>query len=104
MKFLFFNNIQKYILNVSLTGGYHLEVDSGSIRWFHRDSENRIIFSMMTSQVVIPRVWMHFTAVYDGYKGIARVRFFNCLLPSNIIRNCFLLDFVLVLEFCLIMY
>ena len=79
----FLLKFSKIYVILSLTGGYHLEVDSGSIRWFHRDAESRIIFSMMTSQVVIPRVWMHFTAVYDGYKGIARVRifsYFNCCL------------------------
>lgn len=60
-------------------GGYHLEVDSGSVRWFHRDEYGRTVFSMMTSQLVIPRVWMHFTAVYDGYKGLAKVTFVDRL-------------------------
>ena len=54
-------------------GGYHFEIDDSKVRWFHRDESDKTVFSMMTSPVTLPRVWMHYTVTYNAYQQVAKV-------------------------------
>lgn len=54
-------------------GGYHFELDNGKVRWFHRDEREKTVFSLITPQIVEPKVWMHIAATYDAYKSLAMV-------------------------------
>lgn len=67
-----FSTIRRTVDN-SYIGGYHLEINGGAVRWFHRDEHSRTIYSMLTGPVAIPRVWMHYTVIYDAVRGFARV-------------------------------
>lgn len=65
--------MSKLIVSLFVEGGYHLEINNGAVRWFHRDEQDRTVFSMTTGVVAIPNVWMHYTVIYDAIKGIAKV-------------------------------
>ncbi|XP_022780705.1 uncharacterized protein LOC111321951 [Stylophora pistillata] len=54
-------------------GQYHLEIDSGSVRWFHRNERGQIIFNV-TSEVIVPsHVWTHVACTYEAKLGQADI-------------------------------
>ena len=54
-------------------GQYHLEVDNGRVRWFHRNERHVTIFSVLTRPLIETGNWMHLAVTYDGVLGMARV-------------------------------
>ena len=54
-------------------GQYHLEIDDGSVRWFHRNETGQVIFNV-TSEVIVPsHVWTHVACTYDSQLGQADI-------------------------------
>ncbi|KAK2563931.1 EGF-like repeat and discoidin I-like domain-containing protein 3 [Acropora cervicornis] len=54
-------------------GQYHLEIDDGSVRWFHRNENGEIIFNV-TSEVIVPsHVWTHVACTYEAKLGQADI-------------------------------
>lgn len=57
-------------------GGYHFEIDDGSIRWFHRDNQSKVIFSAFTDPVItVPDEWRHIIVTYDSNTSTAKVKY-----------------------------
>lgn len=54
-------------------GQYHLEVNNGSVRWFHRNEKGIVIFNVQTQVIVPPNIWTHVTSTYDATSGYAQV-------------------------------
>lgn len=54
-------------------GQYHLEIGNGSVRWFHRNERNQIIFNVTSEVIVPPHVWTHVACTYDAKLGQADI-------------------------------
>lgn len=54
-------------------GQYHLEINDGRVRWFHRNGENQIIFKVVSQPVIHEGKWIHIAATYSSSKRRARV-------------------------------
>lgn len=54
-------------------GQYHLEVDNGRVRWFHRDENRQTIFSVLSRPAVGEGRWTQLTVTYSADKQRARV-------------------------------
>lgn len=55
-------------------GQYHLEIDNGRIRWFHRNERRVTIFSVLTEPLITEGNWTHVTGTYSGLQREAKVR------------------------------
>lgn len=54
-------------------GQYHLEIDSGSVRWFHRNERGDVIFNVTSEEIVPSHVWTHVACTYDATLGQADI-------------------------------
>ena len=54
-------------------GQYHLEIDSGSVRWFHRNERGQIIFNVTSEVIVLSHVWTHVACTYEAKLGQADI-------------------------------
>ena len=54
-------------------GQYHFEIIDGSVRWFHRNERNDVIFNVTSEVVVSTSVWTHVAVTYDSSLGQADV-------------------------------
>ena len=54
-------------------GQYHLEVNSGRVRWFHRNESGKNIFSVTPNSLIKVGNWTHLAVTYDGVLGMAKV-------------------------------
>ena len=54
-------------------GQYHLEVNHGSVRWFHRNELSVTIFRVVTKPLIETGKWMHLAVTYDGVIKTAKV-------------------------------
>ena len=54
-------------------GQYHLEIENGKVRWFHRNENHDTIFSVLTRPIVNEGVWTQITGTYSAKKERARV-------------------------------
>ena len=54
-------------------GQYHLEVRNGSVRWYHRNEQGIVIFSVLTEPLIETGTWMHLAVTYDSVLRMARV-------------------------------
>ena len=54
-------------------GQYHLEVNNGSVRWFHRNELSVPIFSVVTKPLIETGKWVHLAVTYDGVIKTAKV-------------------------------
>ncbi|XP_048589917.1 neurogenic locus notch homolog protein 2 isoform X2 [Nematostella vectensis] len=54
-------------------GQYHLEVDDGKVRWFHRNENHQTIFSVLTPPVLTEGKWTQVTVTYSSDYSRARV-------------------------------
>lgn len=54
-------------------GQYHLEIDNGKIRWFHRNEIHATIFDVRAQRLVEMNKWVHVVGTYDGDKRLAKV-------------------------------
>ena len=54
-------------------GQYHLEVNNGSVRWFHRNELSVTIFSVVTKPLIETGKWVHLAVTYDGAIKTAKV-------------------------------
>ena len=54
-------------------GQYHLEINYGRVRWFHRNERGKVIFSVQANPSIEIGNWMHLAVTYDGVFGMARV-------------------------------
>ena len=54
-------------------GQYHLEVNNGSVRWFHRNELSVTIFSVVTKPLIETGKWVHLAVTYDGVIKTAKV-------------------------------
>ena len=72
-------------------GQYHLEIENGKVRWFHRNENHDTIFSVQTRPVVREGVWTQITVTYSAKKQRARVSsviralmFIACILMAHL--------------------
>ena len=56
-------------------GQYHVEIENGKIRWFHRNEKHVVVFSIMSQPLVSEGIWHHIAGTYDAQKSIAKVSF-----------------------------
>eukprot|EP00795_Rhopilema_esculentum_P008194 gene8194-14126_t len=54
-------------------GQYHVEIENGKVRWFHRNEQHKVVFSIMSQPLVGENVWHHIAGTYDAQKSIARL-------------------------------
>lgn len=54
-------------------GQYHFEIVDGSVRWFHRNERNEVIFNVTSETVVSSHVWTHVAVTYESTLGQADI-------------------------------
>ncbi|XP_057309168.1 uncharacterized protein LOC130647358 isoform X2 [Hydractinia symbiolongicarpus] len=54
-------------------GQYHLEIDNGRIRWFHRNERRVTIFSVLSEPLITEGNWTHITGTYSGLQREAKL-------------------------------
>ncbi|XP_047144561.1 uncharacterized protein LOC100203132 isoform X2 [Hydra vulgaris] len=54
-------------------GQYHVEIDNGKIRWFHRNEYHMTIFSVVTKPILQNNVWTHIGGTYNAAKREAKL-------------------------------
>jgi len=54
-------------------GQYHVEIENGKIRWFHRNEKHTVVFSIMSQPLVSEGLWHHIAGTYDAQKSIAKL-------------------------------
>ena len=54
-------------------GQYHFEIVDGSVRWFHRNEKNEVIFNVTSETVVSSHVWTHVAVTYESTLGQADI-------------------------------
>ena len=56
-------------------GQYHLEIENGKVRWFHRNEKHAIVFGIISAPLVGEGTWNHVVGTYSAQKAIAKVGF-----------------------------
>ena len=54
-------------------GQYHVEIDNGKVRWFHRNEYHVTIFSIVSKPIMQSSVWTHIGGTYNAAKREAKV-------------------------------
>ena len=54
-------------------GQYHLEIENGKVRWFHRNEKHDVVFSVTSQPLVNEGMWTHAVGTYDSFKRVAKV-------------------------------
>ncbi|XP_027056102.1 uncharacterized protein [Pocillopora verrucosa] len=55
-------------------GQFHFEVNYGSVRWFHRNETQHIIFSVTAEGKQVPKdQWTHIAGTYDSATGKSKI-------------------------------
>ena len=80
-------------------GQYHVEIENGKVRWFHRNEKHVVVFSIISQPLVSEGVWHHIAGTYDAQKSIAKVLLFYTsqlrdFLACSIIASANILSFL----------
>ena len=81
-------------------GQYHVEIENGKIRWFHRNEKHTVVFSIMSQPLVSEGLWHHIAGTYDAQKSIAKVRYFESLRFSMRVLDKVLFSMLFPVECC----
>eukprot|EP00794_Sanderia_malayensis_P004400 gene4400-4989_t len=54
-------------------GQYHVEIENGKVRWFHRNEKHAVVFSITSTALVAEGAWTHIAGTYDAEKAIAKL-------------------------------